>query len=147
MKLIDYDQLVRTALRQMVREILERTQEKGLPGQHHFYITFETPNCVLPDWLRKRYPQEMTIVIQRQYEDLVVEKDSFSITLYFDNRPERLTILFKAMTGFADPHTSFSLRLAADVKAGDIPPSDPKGSPSTKITGQVVELDAFRKQK
>ena len=144
MKLINYDQLVHEALRRMVRDVLKRTQEKGLPGQHHFYITFETPACEIAAWLKQRYPKEMTIVIQRQYEDLEVEADRFSITLYFDNRPERLSVPFKAMTGFSDPHASFSLRIASDIAAGDV---DPPKNPPDRPTGQVVELDAFRKQK
>jgi hypothetical protein len=146
MKLINYDQLVHEALRDVVRDVLCRTQEKGLPGEHHFYITFKTEAAQIADWLRKRYPDEMTVVIQKQYEALVVDDDKFSITLYFDNRPERLIIPFKAMTGFADPHASFSLRMAANISLGDRPPPpDPKLSSET--AGQVVELDSFRDRK
>ena len=146
MKLINYDHLVHDALRKVVRDLLVRTQEKGLPGEHHFYITFKTRACQIAPWLKKRYPDEMTVVIQKQYEALVVDEDKFAITLYFDNRPERLLVPFKAMTGFADPHASFSLRIAADISASDVPPPpDPDSAP--QANGQIVELDAFRKRK
>ena len=145
MKLINYDTLVYDALRGVVRNILKQTQEKGLPGEHHFYLSFKTSACQLAHWLKKRYPDEMTVVIQKQYEALIVEDDKFAITLYFDNRPERLIVPFKALTGFADPHASFSLRMAANVSASDLPPPDPDSQPTSN--GQVVELDAFRNKK
>lgn len=146
MKLIDYDKLVHNALREVVRDVLKRVQEKGLPGDHHFYITVQTKVCNFVPWLKERYPDQMTVVIQKQYEDLVVEDTQFSITLYFDHRPERLVIPFKALTGFTDPHASFSLRMAPLTNTEDVPPT-PEPTKPTQANGQVVELDAFRKRK
>ncbi|HEV8026150.1 MAG TPA: ClpXP protease specificity-enhancing factor SspB, partial [Stellaceae bacterium] len=92
--------MVEAALRGVVREALARTAVNGLPGAHHFYITFRTrfPGLALPDYLAAQYPEEMTVVIEHQFWDLEVTEERFSVTLSFQNRPERLTIPFDAIT-------------------------------------------------
>ena len=147
---ISYDRLVYDALRGMVRDVLVRVQRDGLPGQHHFYISFQTSHAdvVVAERLKERYPKEMTIVMQHQFENLQVDDEKFSLTLYFDKVPERITVPWEALTSFTDPHASFSLRLATidDVAPQQtLPEGDNKNA--EQKTGQIVNLDAFRKKK
>ena len=101
----NYPTMVDAALRGVVRSVLKRVQEQGLRGNHHLYLSFLThfPGVVVADYLRSKYPKEMTIVLQHQYWDLDVTDEGFDLTLSFHKIPERLTIPFAAMTGFADP--------------------------------------------
>ncbi len=151
--LLRYDKMVEAALRGVVREALARTATKGLPGAHHFYITFRTrfPGLGLPNSLAEKYPEEMTIVLEHQFWELEVGEQSFSVTLSFQNRPERLTIPFEAITAFADPAVKFGLQFqamgAADAAEASAAPAPPE--PATEKTakpGEVVALDAFRKK-
>ncbi len=104
--------MVEAALRGVVREALARAAAKGLPGAHHFYITFRTrfPGVALPDYLGQQYPDEMTVVLEHQFWDLDVSEACFSVTLSFQNKPERLVIPFDAITAFADPAVKFGLQ-------------------------------------
>ena len=106
-----YDVLVENALRTVVRQVLEQVSENGLTGEQHFYITFRTGDdgVAVPDYLRKRYPAEMTIVLQYQFYGLEIAPDHFAVTLTFNNVPERLEIPFEAITVFADPSVNFAL--------------------------------------
>ena len=108
----EYQKLVQEALLGVVRKILQKAAENGLQGAQHFFITFRTqaPKVVIPTFLKERYPDEMTIVLQHQFDDLKVEEDNFSVLLSFNGRPERLTIPFKALMGFADPSEQFALQ-------------------------------------
>src|SRR5919199_5718575 len=110
--LFRYDRMVETALRGVVREALSRAAKHGLTGAHHFYVPFRTtaPGVALPDYLRAKYPAEMTVVLEHQFWDLEVGADSMSVTLSFQNRPERLTIPLPAITAFADPSVKFGLQ-------------------------------------
>jgi hypothetical protein len=107
-----YDKMVERALRGVVREAIAAAVADGLPGAHHFYITFKTgaPGVVIGEQLRTKYPDEMTIVIEHQFWELTVTPDAFAVTLSFNNRPERLTIPFTAITAFADPSVKFGLQ-------------------------------------
>jgi len=111
-----YDLLVEAALRGVVRAALAEVARDGLPGDHHFYITFESfrPDVGLPERLRERYPREMTIVLQHQYWDLEVGQDSFTVTLSFNDIPEKLVIPYAAVTAFADPSVRFGLQFNGD---------------------------------
>jgi hypothetical protein len=113
---IDYDHLVQDALRGVVRTILTRVSDNGLPGNHHFYIAFRTdhPGVEVPEHLRQRYPEEITIVLQHQFWDLLVGEDMFEVCLSFNKKPERLVVPFEALTGFMDPSVQFGLQLHAD---------------------------------
>ncbi len=149
-KKISYDRLVYDALRGMVRRVLTGVQRDGLPGQHHFYISFQTnhPGVLVAERLKERYPKEMTVVMQHQFENLQVDEKQFSLTLYFDQVPERITVPWTALTSFTDPHASFSLRLSAaeeTTEAAQTPESS-KEQITEQATGEVVELDAFRKK-
>jgi hypothetical protein len=111
--LMRYDQLAQTALRNgVVREALRRAEREGLPGDHHFYLTFNTafPGVSISDRMREKYPREMTIVLQHQFEDLRVRDDGFDVRLSFDNIPERLSIPFESLKAFFDPAVPFGLQ-------------------------------------
>ena len=103
--LMGYNQIVENALKGVVREALTRAAAVGLPGDHHFYITYRTdaPGVQVPQSLREQYPEEITIVIQHQFWDLVIDQDLFSVSLSFAGKKEHLEVPFSAITGFADP--------------------------------------------
>ena len=166
-----YDRMVEEALRSVVGKALTQVVERGLPGEHHLYITFRSdhPVVVMPDHLRARYPSEMTIVLQYQFWGLEVGPDAFGITLSFANVPERLTVPFEAVVAFADPSVRFGLQFDAgaggqrlgeedQVILGDGAPPEVEAAnrkSGTDAAGEgpgdgsdsdkVVTLDAFRK--
>jgi uncharacterized protein len=170
--LLRYDQMVECAMRGVVREALARTAASGLPGAHHFYITFKTraPGVCLAAHLAQKYPAEMTIVLEHQFWDLEVREQAFDVTLSFNNRPERITIPFAAIAAFADPSVKFGLQFpaadaASDTTASAKPGTDTKPksaekqpelalaktvgkrhAQATSKPGEVVALDAFRKK-
>ena len=111
--LIRYEALVLDALRGVVRSVLQRVLKRGIPGDHHFFITFDTrsPGVGLSKRLKEQYPQEMTIVLQHQFWDLAVTDDRFEVRLSFNNIPERLVIPFGAVRIFQDPSVHFALAL------------------------------------
>ena len=108
----DYDLMVRDALKGVVKKILTEVAKSGLPGDHHFYIAFDTtvPGVQIPDHLRERYPEEMTIVIQHRYWGLRIHPDRFEIGLSFHQKPEHLIVPFEALVGFVDPTSQFALQ-------------------------------------
>lgn len=110
--LMRYDLLAQDALRGVVRSALRRVSRTGLPGEHHFYIAFDTthPSVRLSDRLRKKYPREMTVVLQHQFWNLQVTEDRFDVELSFDNIPERLVVPFASVKGFFDPSIQFGLQ-------------------------------------
>ncbi len=123
--LIPYDEIVQDALRAVVGRVLgEVEQSGGLPGGHHFYITFHTraPGVTIPKHLAERFPEEMTIVIQHRFWDLKVEDDGFTVGLSFGGVPSTLTVPFSAVTQFHDPAVEFALTFHAD--AAEAPPED-----------------------
>jgi hypothetical protein len=152
--LFDYPRMVQTALRSVVREVLARTVSDGLPGDHHFYITFRTraPGTIVPKYLLTKYPEEMTIVLQHQFRALEIEHDSFSVSLSFSSRLERLTVPFAAVTSFADPSVNFGLQFEAPAAQ----PADVTALPAQlaataavepeRPAAEVVTLDKFRKR-
>ena len=109
---IRYDILAQAALRGVVRTVLADAAKKGLPGEHHFKITFNTtaPGVRLSDRMRARYPQDMTIVLQHQFWDLVVSETSFEVGLSFGGMPERVAVPFDAVTAFFDPAVQFGFQ-------------------------------------
>jgi hypothetical protein len=115
--LINYNGLVENALRGVVSTVLQKAAEDGLPGNHHFYIGFRTgaPDVDIPDYLKDRYPDEMTIVVQHQFWGLDITDEWFEITLSFNKRQERLHIPFAAITSFFDPSVQFGLQFQAQA--------------------------------
>jgi len=116
---IRYDLLTQDALRGVIRTVLTDAAVKGLPGEHHFFITFDTraDGVRMSARLRASYPAEMTIVLQHQFWDLTVGEDDFDVGLAFNGIPERLHIPLKAVKGFMDPSVQFGLQFAVDVEA------------------------------
>jgi uncharacterized protein len=128
--LIPYDEIVQEALRAVVGRVLGQIEGIGgaLPGNHHFYITFKTgaPGVEIPAHLRQKFPDEMTIVLQNKFWDLVVREDGFSVSLSFNQMPAKLNIPYSAITAFFDPAVEFGLKFEASVAGME--PDDP-GSP------------------
>lgn len=167
---LDYDFLMQRAFRYLMRDVLTMVAEMGdAPGEHHFYIEFltEAPGVSIPDHLKEQYPERMTIVLQHQFEGLIVSDEGFEVTLWFKSRESRLVIPFNAVTSFADPSTQFGLRFEPQTEEGDDadapsasntdgdepstesesddePASD--DSEKSEDGADIVSLDAFRKK-
>ena len=172
--LIRYDVLAQEALRGVVRKVLQEVAKAGLPGEHHFYISFATqhPGVRLSTRMREQYPNEMTIVIQHQYWDLKANDHGFEIGLSFNDIPENLLVPYSAIKGFFDPSVQFGLQFETPVeeetgtdvvairenqpltvvedaapKAKDEEASDDEADDEGEDGGaDVVSLDAFRKK-
>ncbi|MGO1078017.1 SspB family protein [Inquilinus sp. CA228] len=164
--------MVESALRGVVREALAHVAEKGLPSEHHFYLTFVTNHrgVAIPEYLRQKYPQEMTIVLQHQFFGLEVCEDRFSVSLSFSSKTERLVIPLAAISTFADPSVNFALQFQSAKEAAEAEEADAAGEDAAEAaqddTGKVVQgptgkgpseatpadgakvvaLDAFRKK-
>src|SRR5689334_22516546 len=155
--LIPYDEIVQDALRAVVGRVLGEIEASGgLPGEHHFYITFKTrmPGVSIPKHLMERFPDEMTIVIQHRFWDLKVEEDDFTVGLSFGGVPATLHIPFAAVTQFHDPAVEFALTFQAS--ADEVPPEEHEeagtdapeaAAEETKEDGSnVVNVDFTRKK-
>jgi hypothetical protein len=172
-----YDALVDDALRSVVRRVLLQVADKGLPGSHHFYISFRStdPGVELPEYLRAKYPEEMTIVLQHQYWDLVINDQFFEVTVSFNKQQEHIKVPFSALSAFVDPSVRFGLQFDRKDKTGalaDKPATAPtplpapekrpslggpaagdaqaeappaEGTPEEQAS-KIVKLDSFRKK-
>ena len=131
-----YDALVDDALRSVVRRVLTQVAEKGLPSSHHFYISFRStaPGVELPDYLRAKYPEEMTIVLQHQYWDLILNDDSFEVTVSFNKQQERIKVPFAALSAFVDPSVRFGLQFDGKNKAAP-DKAETAAAPPTPLPG------------
>lgn len=150
--LMNYDGMVEASLRQVVRQVLDRVAESGLPGSHHLYLSFHTeyPGVVIPGHLRERYPEEMTIVLQHQFWGLETNDEGFEVTLSFDDVHEYIFVPFAAMTAFADPSVQFGLQFKSgeDERSAEGAEKSPASSAPRKSppAGEIVALDSFRKK-
>jgi len=159
--ILRYDRMVETALRGVVKKSVEDVIKHGLPGDHHFYITFLTdhPGVSIPDYLHDRYPGEMTIVLQYQFSDLYIDDEKMSVSLSFNNVPENLVIPLSSITIFADPSVNFALQfqpMGEEMPGDDFPDFDPDddgpdgdgpgGGKKDDEKGEVISLDQFRKK-
>ncbi|WP_417261134.1 SspB family protein [Celeribacter sp.] len=161
-KTIDYGNLMHDAMRGLIRKVLDGVAKDGLPGDHHFFITFDTmhPDVELADWLSDRYPEEMTIVIQHWFDNLEVSDDGFAITLNFGDSPEPLYIPYDAIRTFVDPSVEFGLRFETqeydveemdedeiphDAEVTSFEPKDESEKSSGPKEAEIVSLDKFRK--
>lgn len=167
---IDYGNLMHEAMRGLIRKVLDDVAENGLPGSHHFFITFDTshPDAELADWLSDRYPGEMTVVMQHWYDKLDVGEDGFAVTLNFGDAPEPLYVPYDAIKTFVDPSVEFGLRFESQSEDEDTAESTAKppavlpspmaakpkaaASPDTNTSddktpkkADIVSLDSFRK--
>ena len=150
--LMNYNGMVEATLLHVVRQVLDRVSESGLPGNHHLYLSFHTdyPGVVIPSHLREHYPEEMTIVLQHQFWGLETNDQGFEVTLSFDDVHEYIFVPFAALTAFADPSVQFGLQFksgedepAAKGEEKSPAPSAPQKSPPA---GEIVALDSFRKK-
>lgn len=166
--LIRYDVLAQEALRGLVRKVLSEVARTGLPGEHHFFITFDTnhPGARISSRLKAQYPNEMTVVMQHQFWDLNVSESAFEVGLSFNGVPERLFVPFTSITAFVDPHASFGLKfdqpteevvaaeappideadLVPDLPLSDEPPAEGAEPEAPGAGAAVVSLDSFRKK-
>lgn len=162
---LEYPKLVEQAMRSVVRSALEVVVENGLPGLHHFYITFRTqePGVGISDRLLAQYPEEMTIVLEHQFWDLLVDETGFSIALSFGGVRESLSVPYSTISAFVDPSVKFGLQFDAssgedasvpNSEADNVAESDDVPTQQTNIENVVVEpgdaeivaLDSFRKK-
>lgn len=166
--LIRYDVLYQEALLGLVKKVLGEVAQAGLPGEHHFYVTFDTraPGVRISSRLKTEYPSEMTVVLQHQFWDLTVTDSSFEVGLSFKGTPERLVVPFRAIKSFADPHVHFQVKfdvqpeeegaeaaegepaagLAGEAPADAVVTPDGEAEPAAPGEAQVVSLDSFRKK-
>ncbi len=150
---IDYGNLMHNAMRSLIQDVLAEVKKNGLPGEHHFFITFDTNHAdvEMVSWLKDRYPTEITVVMQHWYDDLEVRDDGFSVTLNFGDTPEHLVIPYEAILTFVDPSVEFGLRFETNEEDEETDEQKPTVSKESnkddtkKETGQVVSLDNFRK--
>ena len=163
---IDYGNLMHRAMRSLIQNVLSDVAAHGLPGEHHFFITFDTmhPDVEIADWLSDRYPNEMTVVIQHWFDNLDVTDEGFAITLNFGETPEPLYIPYDAIQTFVDPSVEFGLRFetqaeeddseddatVADISDAEAPMEEmaepePEATADDRKEAQVVSLDQFRK--
>ena len=160
---IEYGNLMHRALRRLIQEVLEDVRDNGLPGDHHFFITFDTrhPDVNIADWLMERYPSDMTVVMQHWYDNLEITDDGFSVTLNFGDAPEPLYIPFESIKTFVDPSVEFGLRFESQsdedgedldeetddttVEELEIPETEVEAVPAA-TDADVVSLDSFRKK-
>ncbi len=166
---IDYASMIDEAMRSVVRKTLKSVERSGLPGDHHFFISFDTsfPGVIIPEFLRAKYPEEMTIVMQHQFSHLRVAEDHFSVTLSFNNVPQPLNVPFAALTAFADPSIKFGLQFhltdedSEDAMLETLPFDEEEDEPAAKPkrakspakakadankSADVISLDSFRKK-
>lgn len=152
---IEYGNLMHDAMRGLIRQVLLDVAANGLPGNHHFFITFDTshPDAELADWLSDRYPGEMTVVMQHWYDKLEVTEEGFSVTLNFGDAPEPMYIPYDAIRTFVDPSVEFGLKFEQQEPGQqdedeDLPQQDEselevdEGAPKA---AEIVSLDSFRK--
>lgn len=170
---LDYGNRMHRAMRALIQDVLREVATDGLPGEHHFFITFDTqhPGVELSDWLRERYPDEMTIVLQHWFDGLEVRDSDFSVVLNFGDQPEALTVPLDAIRTFVDPSVEFGLRFETQedsgfddeedeeethevtplVPAPEARPHKPEShaeddaKPAKPKDAEIVSLDSFRK--
>lgn len=144
---INYDKLMEKALKHVVIEALKIASDEGLPGENHFYISFKTNHSGvrMDTALLNQYPEDMTIVLQHQFANLMLSENYFEVDLSFNTIPHTLRIPYDAITYFADPHARFALSFTAAENTPVFKPSDE----AQKVSGgsaEVVSIDAFRKK-
>lgn len=149
---LDYQAMVQRALQAVLREALTLAAEEGLPDGHHFYLSFRTgvPGVLLPGFLRERFPEELTIVLQNQFWDLDVDDTGFSVTLNFDATHHRVGAPWEAVTAFIDPEAEFALRFGSREEGTEKAAAGQEEGyavPSSPATGaRIVDIRRFRKK-
>lgn len=168
---IDYGNLMHDAMRDLIRKVLSEVAKDGLPGEHHFFINFDTraDGVEIADWMHERFPEDMTIVLQHWFEDLTVRELDFSVTLNFGDAPQSLRVPYDAINTFVDPSVEFGLRFELQehhqpdlhIAGEEDEPQSPDHAPEinqpeaksppatppsdTPKDAEIVSLDSFRK--
>ena len=150
---INYAQMMQKAMQGLMIDVLKKTSINGLPGNHHYFISFKTKSegVIVADWIKERYPEEMTIVIQHWFDNLNVNDNYFSITLNFGDNPENLTIPWDSILTFVDPSVEFGLRFEDEENKDndtheEIPESNMVVIEEEDNVTEIVNLDSFRKK-
>ena len=154
---INYEDIIKDSLKKAIKKVLLDVSLKGLPGDHHFFISFITsfPGVKIAEWMIKDYPNKMTIVIQNWFENLYVDDKGFSIVLNFKNKPEKLTIPFESIISFSDPSVNFSLQFDSSVSQNletimDIKEKDPqtqsdKDDLESEKNNNIIQFEKYKK--
>tara|TARA_B100000378_G_scaffold246304_1_gene217624 strand:+ start:336 stop:782 length:447 start_codon:yes stop_codon:yes gene_type:complete len=144
---IDYQNILKKNMINVLKDVLKNIEENGLKGGHHLYITFLTnhPKTLLPRWLKEKYPNEMTIVIQYEYYHLTVNEDNFSIGLSFNDVKADLVINYESIISFADPFANFGLKLINKEPLNKTIKKNTKKKPKTKKTNNVIDFKTYKK--
>ena len=154
---INYEEIIKNSLKEAIKKLLQNVSSKGLPGDHHFYISFITnfPGVKISEWMMKDYPNEMTIVIQNWFENLHVDDKSFSIVLNFKNKPEKLNIPFESIISFSDPSVNFSLQFEGslsqnletimDIKEKDPQTQSDKDDLESEKNNNIIQFEKYKK--
>ena len=154
---INYEEIIKDSLKNAIKKLLLNVSLKGLPGDHHFYISFITnfPGVKIAEWMIKDYPNEMTIVIQNWFENLHVDDKGFSIVLNFKNKPEKLTIPFGSILSFSDPSVNFSLQFEGslsqnletimDTKENDSQPQSFNDDLKSEQNNNIIQFEKYKK--
>jgi hypothetical protein len=158
--LIGYDEIIEDSMRSIICKTMKKIEKSGLPGKHYFVLTFLTnfPGVAISKNLKEKYPEEMTVVIQYQYKNLVINQDEFRISLSFSGKYEKLSVPYKSVTSFADPSMNFGLKFtvsyddlerASEEKIDHANKNEVKGGKSgaVDLSAKIISLDAFRKNK
>ena len=150
---INYAQMMQKAMQGLMIDVLKKTSINGLPGNHHYFISFKTKSegVIVADWIKERYPEEMTIVIQHWFDNLNVNDNYFSITLNFGDNPENLTIPWDSILTFVDPSVEFGLRFEGEENKDNDTHEEISESNMVVIeeednVAEIVNLDSFRKK-
>ena len=154
---INYEEIIKNSLKDAIKKLLQNVSLKGLPGDHHFYISFITnfPGVKISEWMMKDYPNEMTIVIQNWFENLHVDDKSFSIVLNFKNKPEKLNIPFESIISFSDPSVNFSLQFEGslsqnletimNIKEKDPQTQSDKDDLESEQNNNIIQFEKYKK--
>ena len=154
---INYEEIIKDSLKNAIKKLLLNVSLKGLPGDHHFYISFITnfPGVKISEGMMKDYPNEMTIVIQNWFENLHVDDKGFSIVLNFKNKPEKLTIPFESVLSFSDPSVNFSLQFEGslsqnletimDIKEKDPQTQSDKDDLESEKNNNIIQFEKYKK--
>ena len=154
---INYEEIIKDSLKNAIKKLLLDVSLKGLPGDHHFYISFITnfPGVKIAEWMMQDYPKEMTIVIQNWFENLHVDDKSFSIVLNFKNKPEKLNIPFESIISFSDPSVNFSLQFEGslsqnletimDTKENDSQPQSFNDDLKSEQNNNIIQFEKYKK--
>ncbi|MCH9650951.1 MAG: hypothetical protein K0U98_22195 [Deltaproteobacteria bacterium] len=148
---LHYPTLIQDALKGMVRTALLEVEKEGFPGEHHFYLHFATqhPEVEMPAFLREQHPEEMIVILQHQFWDLVVDEEAFAVTLSFNGQRHSMRVPFDALTGFADPSVKFALKFEAiglPVEEEEEPVEVDEAAVDNGAGGKVVDFESFRKK-